>query len=84
MKFYVSEIYYNDGWILDERKFNYNLDSVFLDIFNNPSGGRLYSLFPLSEDQKNKFLSYMLNDETTVEFLKSYRRYLIGSARGLF
>lgn len=84
MKFYVNEIYHNDEWILDERKFNYNLDSIFLDIFNDPSGGRLYSLFPLSEEQKNKFLSYTLNNKTTVEVLKSPKRGIIGKDRGLF
>lgn len=77
MKFYVNEISYNDKWILEERKFNYNLDSVFLDIFNDPHGGIFYSLFPLSEDQKNKFLSYVLSDENTVEVLKFPKRGIL-------
>ena len=62
MIFYVNEIYYDDGWKLEERKLNYTLDGFYLDIFNNPSGGRLFSLFPLSEDQKNKFLSFYINN----------------------
>lgn len=62
MKFYSNEIYYDDGWKLEERKFNYVLDKIIIGAFNDPRGGILHSLFPLSEDQKNKFLSFYVNN----------------------